>query len=292
MLVERGLDHVVHAVRDLEAAGELYDMLGFTVGSRNRHPWGTDNRIVQTAGFFVELLEVADPGKIPPQEGARFSFGAFNRDFLAEVGPGLSMLVLEGRDAAIDKLEFDTAGVGGFELFDFEREGKRLDGEAVKVAFSLAFARDPASPHAGFFTCQQRYPENFWSPDLQRHMNGTQGVVGVVFTAADPEAHVGFLSAFAGMDSRRAIDGWHILKTPRGDIDVMSDALFTERFGVPAPAGPGLRLAAIRFAVGDMDRLRRRVSSSRMSVEDIEGVVVVGPKAALGATLVFEKAAE
>lgn len=288
--MERGLDHVVHVVRDLEAAGELYDMLGFTVGTRNRHPWGTDNRIVQLPGFFVELLEIADAEKIPPQEVTRFSFGAFNRDFLAEVGPGLSMLVLEGRDAAIDKLEFDTAGIGGIDLFSFEREGKRLDGVGVKVAFNLAYARDPASPHAGFFTCQQLFPENFWSVDLQRHMNGAQSVVGVVMTAADPAAHTGFLADFAGMDARRAVEGWYILKTPRGDIDVMSDALFTQRFGVPAPSGPGLRLAAVRFGVADMDRLRRRVSSSRMSVEDIEGVVVVGPKAALGATLVFEAA--
>nr|WP_018391168.1 VOC family protein [Ancylobacter sp. FA202] len=290
MLVERGLDHVVHVVRDLEAAGELYDMLGFTVGTRNRHPWGTDNRIVQMPGFFVELLEIAEADRIPPQGETSFSFGAFNRDFLADVGPGLSMLVLEGRDPAGDKAEFDAAGFGGFDLFDFEREGKRLDGVDVKVAFSLAYARDPASPHAGFFTCQQRYPENFWSPDLQRHMNGANGVVGVVFTAADPAAHTGFLSAFAGSEARRAVDGWHIVKTPRGDIDVMSDALFHQRFGATAPAGPGLRLAAVRFAVGDMDRLRRRVSSSRMSVEDIEGVVVVGPKSALGATLVFEAA--
>ncbi|WP_428030292.1 VOC family protein [Ancylobacter sp.] len=288
--MERGLDHVVHVVRDLEAAGELYDMLGFTVGTRNRHPWGTDNRIVQIQGFFVELLEIADPEKIPPADATHFSFGAFNRDFLAEVGQGLSMLVLEGRDPAGDKLEFDAAGFGGLDLFAFEREGKRLDGADVKVAFTLAFAQDPASPHAGFFTCLQHFPENFWSPDLQRHMNGTVGVVGVVLTAADPEAHVGFLSAFAGLESRRAVDGWHILKTPRGDIDVMSDALFTQRFSVPAPGGPGLRLAAVRFAVSDMERLRRRVSSSRMSVEEIEGVVVVGPKSALGATLVFEAA--
>lgn len=288
--MERGLDHVVHVVRDLEAAGELYDMLGFTVGSRNRHPWGTDNRIVQTPGFFVELLEIADPERIVPHGETGFSFGAFNRDFLAEVGPGLSMLVLEGRDPQVDKLEFDTAGFGGLDLFDFEREGKRLDGSDVKVAFSLAFARDPASPHAGFFTCLQRFPENFWSPDLQRHMNGTSGVVGVVLTAPDPAAHVAFLGAFAGTDARRAVDGWFILKTPRGDIDVMSETLFAERFGAPAPGGPGLRLAAVRFAVADIERLRRRVSSSRMAAEDIEGVVVVGPKAALGATLVFEAA--
>ena len=54
----RGLDHLVHAVRDLDAAGELYGRLGFTVGARNRHPWGTHNRIVQLPGFFIELLAI------------------------------------------------------------------------------------------------------------------------------------------------------------------------------------------------------------------------------------------
>ena len=60
----RGLDHIVHAVRDLDAAAELYRRLGFTVGARNRHSWGTHNHIVQLPGFFIELLTVAEPDKL------------------------------------------------------------------------------------------------------------------------------------------------------------------------------------------------------------------------------------
>ena len=56
-------------------------------------------------------------------------------------------------------------------LFDFEREGRRPDGTPIKVAFSLAFASDPAAPDIGFFTCQHRYPENFWNPAFQVHPN-------------------------------------------------------------------------------------------------------------------------
>ncbi|MBS7539926.1 VOC family protein [Ancylobacter lacus] len=286
----RGLDHVVHVVRDLEAAGELYDLLGFTVGSRNRHPWGTHNRIVQTPGFFMELLEVADPHAIPEPTETTFSFGAFNRDYIGTVGAGLSMLVLEGKDPAAEKAEFDAAGFGGYDLFDFQRIGRLPDGSDVEVAFSLAFARDPASPHAGFFTCRQKFPENFWSADMQRHMNGTVGVGGVVFVADEPAAHVPFLATFAGTDFRRAIEGWHIGRTPRGTIEVMTRDLFAERFG-PAPAADaGLRLAAVRFAVKNIETARKRLSSSRMSAEEIEGLIVVGPKSALGATLVFEPA--
>lgn len=81
----RGLDHIVDAVRDLGTAAELYQRLGFQVGARNRHPpaWGTQNHIVQLPGAFVELLTVADASGIAPHASRFFSFGAFNRDFLA-----------------------------------------------------------------------------------------------------------------------------------------------------------------------------------------------------------------
>ncbi|MET0724605.1 MAG: VOC family protein, partial [Tardiphaga sp.] len=97
----RSIDHVVHAVRDLDAAAALYSALGFQVGARNRHPpaWGTQNHIVQLPGMFIELLAVADPSQIAPHASHSFSFGAFNRDFLTR-GEGLAMLVLEGGGAA------------------------------------------------------------------------------------------------------------------------------------------------------------------------------------------------
>ena len=38
----RPLDHLVLAVRDLDAAAAFYRALGFQVGARNRHPWGTE----------------------------------------------------------------------------------------------------------------------------------------------------------------------------------------------------------------------------------------------------------
>ena len=57
----RGLDHIVHAVRDLDAAAEFYRRAGFTVGARNRHAWGTHNYIVQFPGVFIELIAIGEP---------------------------------------------------------------------------------------------------------------------------------------------------------------------------------------------------------------------------------------
>jgi len=146
-----GLDHVIHAVRDLEAAAELYRRLGFTVGARNRHAWGTHNHLVQLPGFFVELLTVAEPEKLGT-DGLSALFGTFNRIFL-KTHEGLSFLLLKSENAATDAARFRSAGIGVSDAMRFEREGKRPDGSTVKVAFSLAFARDAKAPAVGFAVC-------------------------------------------------------------------------------------------------------------------------------------------
>jgi hypothetical protein len=284
--VARGLDHIVHAVHDLDAAGEAYARLGFTVGARNRHPWGTHNRIVQFPGVFIELLALGEMERIPPPRPRSLSFGAFTRDFLAK-GEGLSMLVLEGKGAQADAQAFRAAGIGDFDVFDFEREGKRPDGSTVKVAFSLAFAEDKAAPDTGFFTCQQHYPENFWNPAFQQHANGVTGVAGVVFVAENPSDHHIFLKAFAGVSDLKATSAGIAIETPRGEIQVMDPAAYRLHFAVEPPdTSRGMRLAAIRFAVRDMDLAREKAGAR---AKDHMGKLIVAPSAAHGAALAFER---
>ena len=245
----RGLDHIVHAVRDLGAAVEHYRRLGFQVGARNMHPraWGTMNHIVQLPGTFIELLSMADESGIVPHAPRQFSFGAFNRDFLKR-GEGLSMLVLEGRGAP-DADEFRERGIGDFALYEFERAGKRPDGMPIKVAFALAFASDPLAPGTGFFTCQHRHPENFWNPAFQQHANGVERVAGIVMVAEEPARHRDFLLAFTGAGGSRNTGRGFTIELSRGDIDVTPPAAFERRYGLSAPdVSSGLRLAALRFS--------------------------------------------
>jgi len=285
--IPRGLDHIVHAVHDLDAAGDVYARLGFTVGARNRHPWGTQNRIVQFAGVFIELLGIGEPALIRAAGPREFSFGAFTADFLAR-HEGLAMLVLEGKGAADDAQAFRAAGIGDFAVFDFEREGKRPDGAPVRVAFSLAFARDPLAPQTGFFTCQQHYPENFWNPVFQQHANTVTGVAGVVFVAENPADHHVFFKAFAGVSDLQASSTGVTLATPRGEIQVMEPLAYTQHFGVAPPdVAGGMRLAAIRFAVRDQAAAHAALGGNAI---ERSGKRVVGPQAAHGAALVFEGA--
>lgn len=286
----RGLDHVVHGVHDLDAAAALYRALGFNVGARNRHPpsWGTQNHIVQLPGVFIELLALADQAQIAPLGPRFFSFGAFNRDALKR-GQGLSMLVLEGHDARADSQAFREAGIGDFEPFDFEREGRRPDGTPIKVAFSLAFARDPRAPGIGFFTCHHRFPENFWNPAFQRHDNTAAGVAGVTIVAAEPSEHSDFLSALTGPSEPTVTPSGLTVKTPRGEIQVVEPAAFNQLFGqAPPDISGGARLAALRFAVQDLDATISIVRGAGIPADKHNGNLIVGPQSAMGATLVFE----
>jgi hypothetical protein len=276
----------VHALHDLDAAGEVYTRLGFTVGARNKHPWGTHNRIIQFPGVFIELLALGEMERIPPPRPRSLSFGAFTRDFLAK-GEGLSMLVLEGKGAQADAEDFRKAGIGDFDVFDFEREGKRPDGSTVKVAFSLAFAEDKRAPDTGFFTCQQHYPENFWNPAFQQHANGVSGVAGVVFVAENPADHHVFLKAFAGVSDLKSTSSGITIETPRGEIQAMDPAAYRLHFAVEPPdTSRGMRLAAIRFTAGDIELARETVGAH---AKEHMGKLVVGSATAHGATLVFER---
>lgn len=284
----RGLDHTVHAVCDLDAASDLYRRLGFTVGARNRHPWGTHNRIVQFPGSFIELLTFAEPDRLGT-DGLSTLFAAYTRDFI-ERGEGLSLQILESRDAAVDARAFRAAGIAGSEAMHFEREGKGPDGATMKVGFSLAFAEDRLAPDIHFAVCQQHYPENFWNPAFQKHANSVTGIAGVVLVAERPERHRGFLQAFVGASAVRT-EGGFAIATPRGAIEILAPAAFTGRYGVRAPdVAGGARLAALRFTAADAALMQGAPDQAGLAGLYAGNATVVGPDDAMGAVLVFEPA--
>ncbi|MBI3435523.1 MAG: VOC family protein [Proteobacteria bacterium] len=286
-MTARGLDHIVHVVRDLDATGEFYARAGFTVGTRNHNPWGTHNRIVQLPGFFIELLTLAQPEQLT-DEGIALHFGGLARDVLAR-GEGLAMLVLLSADAAKDAAAFAAAGIALSPPLRFERFGRRPDKSPVKVAFSLAFARDKRSPATGFFVCQQHFPENFWNPALQGHANGATAVLGAVLIAEEPDAHRDFLLAFAGTVEFSATPGTLRLATPRGEIEIMDAANFRRRFAAePAGGASGMRVAALRLAVRDARALDASLERGGVKAIRHHDLIVLAAPDAAGAILIFE----
>lgn len=287
----RGIDHVVAATLDLGLAADAWSRAGFQPTPLARHPWGTENRLIQLDGAFVEILGIGDGAAIPEATPGVFSFGAWNRDFLARRGDGLSMLALESVDPQADRAAFAAAGLDGYAPFGFERVAVTPDGEEVEVGFDLTFTGfdgATATPDLGFFTCRHRHPENFWRDAYKAHPNTAVALSAVVLVAPDPsDFHVG-LAAFTGVRELHASSYGLEIDTPRGRIEVLSPEAWRWRHGPETlrEDPETLVLAGLRFAVRDLEAAAKQVVSGGFAVEEhAEGFVVADLG---GITLAFE----
>jgi hypothetical protein len=251
----KGIDHLVLCGSNLEKMREKYSAVGFTLTPPAQHPFGTHNSLVQLDHVFLELLGIGQADNIPEHEPQRFSFAAFNRDFL-ESGEGFSMLVLDSEDARKDIADFQDRGLHTFEPFDFTRRAKLPGGEEVVVGFSLAFATSPQMPNCGFFCCQQHAPQYFWQKAYQTHRNGALTVLDVALVADHPESLRDFLEKFSGLRAEQAATGFKIA-TKRGDISVITPDAFANAYNSPPPdMSGGARFGGYTVGVGNSSALR------------------------------------
>jgi hypothetical protein len=289
MHASRGIDHIVHCVRDLGAAMARLEALGFTLTPRALHPFGTGNALVQLQGNFIELLAIVDPAKISAAAAGGFSFGAFCREYLAR-REGMAMLVFESHDAQADHDDFVAADLTTYPVFDFSRKAGLPDGTQATVAFSLAFVTHERMPQAAFFACQQHAPEYFWKPEYQSHSNSAQAIAEIVMVAEQPGEWRGLFEGLQGAGSVTDTGGSLAVQTARGTVTVMREANFAARFpGEHAPkdsAGPVFAAAVV--SVGDPEALRGSLAGSGIPVrEDADGRPFVPAAEAFGLVLGF-----
>jgi hypothetical protein len=257
----RPIDHLVLAVRHLDAARETYRRMGFTLTPPARHPFGTENSLALMEGSYLELLAVADPAAIAEATPPRFSFGAFNRDYLKE-REGLSMVALQSGDAAADRADFEKHNLPVYEPVRFARMAEGPDGVEREVAFSLTFTGDArAHEQAGFFTCQHHQPENLFRPEYQRHANGALRVDSAVFVTRDPADFHEFLTHFTGQHDMLSTSLNVKFDLGRGSVDVVSPVGFHAFFGEDVGPDPR-RFTAYRVAVADLAATRALLAAN------------------------------
>lgn len=286
----KGLDHLVLCVNDLETARAVYGAMGFTLTPLARHPFGTENSLVQLDGSFLELLAVGDRDAIPEHGPGRFSFAAFNRDYL-EDGEGLSMLVLDSEDARADCRDYTRRGLETYEPFDFSRMARQPDGREVTVGFSLAFVSHADMPRAGFFACQQHAPDYFWKPDFQRHENGARRLGDVILLAGDPARYESFMTGFTGVDEVSRDDGELRIQTGRGTVTMLSPEAWQRHF--PAAYAPDLgngpRLAGYRVIVDELGKARDCLEAGEIGFVQDGGRLEIGPADAFGTMIILSE---
>jgi catechol 2,3-dioxygenase-like lactoylglutathione lyase family enzyme len=278
----RPFDHLVLAVRDLDAAAQFYRRLGFQVGARNRHPWGTENHIVQLDGTFLELISTGE--SFDSASGGPFAHGLSR--YLSQ-REGLAMLVLRSQDAAADAQAFLAAGVGAGRL-DFGRKGLDAHGRPTEVAFALAFARSPLIDDAEFFVCEQKFPQNFWSKAAQVHPNGARRLAAVAMIAEGPSDHAEFLSHFTRQREMLATSLGLELALGQGErLEVLTPVAFAFRYGANA-AAPQARLAGFRVAVADLEAVRAALVEAAIPFDAQGQALVVPASAAYGVAIGFQ----
>jgi catechol 2,3-dioxygenase-like lactoylglutathione lyase family enzyme len=287
----RRLDHLVLPARDLEAQAAFYRRLGFQVGARNIHPWGTENRLVQFDGCFLELITLPQTATPPDHAPRRFSFGRHVGDRLVREGDGMGMLAISTDDAAADAHWWRQAGIAEFEPFHFGRKGKRPDGGEMEVAFDLAFTTPASMPDLCFFACRNRFPENFWNAAYQQHENGALGVASIVVTHARPIEATAFLKAYAG-GAPGGLDGGLELAFSNGSLSVLTaDAARREIADDPVFFGGAARFAAVIYRVRNLEKAKLTLLANNVP-HRLEGNRLVVPSgAAFGVLTCFEERA-
>jgi Glyoxalase-like domain len=281
----RRIDHLVICVRDLAQAALDWQKLGFTLTPTGVHPFGTSNRLAMFGNNFLELLAVTDAAAVPPAAPDKFSFAAHNQDFLATTD-GMSMLALHSTDAHADAARFKADHVSAYAPFDFGRDAVLPGGGTARVAFSLAFATNPAMPGIAFFTCQQRHPpELFWKPDYQRHPNGALRVIEVVMSAQEPAAHRDFLERVTESEAL-SVPGRLTVGDSCDRITVLDPAEIARRLpGLAGDTSP--RFCAARLAVTDLDATKRALKDNGVDFEMTGAVLLIPPAASHGLALEF-----
>jgi catechol 2,3-dioxygenase-like lactoylglutathione lyase family enzyme len=288
----RRIDHLVLPARDLEAQAAFYRRMGFQIGARNVHPWGTENRLAQFDGCFLELITLPEAAAPPEPGPRRFSFGRHVGDWLAREGDGLSMLAISSPDAPADARWWGQAGVADVEPFRFGRKGNRPDGSEMEVAFSLAFATPASMPDLCFFACQHHNPENFWNPAFQKHDNGVAGIARVVVVHPEPLQALTFLKAYAGGEPAVSEAGLD-LAMANGTLSVWTPDAAQARLGAdPALFASGsARFGAIVYDVARLDRVSLILKTNNVPHHTEKTRILVPSGAAFGVLTLFEQPA-
>lgn len=168
--VPRRLDHIVHAVDDLERAAAAYSELGFTVTPRADHPFGTSNRLVVLPGPYVEIVAVTRPERLPLR-----GFAARVARHLLHVGPGISHLVLGSDDPEAERDALGDLATG--EIFSFSRPAPQVQGQDLTATFACVLLHEPSD--LGLFLCHHRSPEAVWNAASTTHINDATRVISV-----------------------------------------------------------------------------------------------------------------
>ncbi|MDF1720333.1 MAG: VOC family protein [Minwuia sp.] len=233
--VLRGIDHLVHAVNDLEACASAFRKLGFTLTPRGRHRnMATGNYCIMFPDDYIELMGIVAPDK--PDRGLR--------DRMAVQGEGLDRCAFAVADVDAAVATLSEAGFKTRGPLELRRPLELPEGE-VEPRFRLIHFDGGEMPLLNGFICYHDTPEITRRPEWLTHANGVTRVVGLFGVADDATTVQPQWERILGKSAVSASQSGIHLSVGTHRIDIIHRENFSTVLpGVPAsdlPAGARIR---------------------------------------------------
>jgi catechol 2,3-dioxygenase-like lactoylglutathione lyase family enzyme len=276
----RGIDHVLVGVKDLAAANEQWNRLGFTSAPLGRHVGRkTGNHCILFPDDYIELIGIVDPD------------GPASRldEILRTQGDSLIASALSPTDADKAHKDLTEAGVAPQDIVLLRRPIEAPDGSPAEAQFRNFDFPLAATPGFRLFCCYHLTPDLVKQPQWLTHANGVTGVAGITVVTTDPDEVEKRLEKLFGAGSVARTDDVVTVHAGRHRLiyalakDIPD--LYPEVDGLEGRPPHGL---AIRFTVGDPALVRRQLTGQRIPfTEGDDGSLFVAPAHATGVLLQF-----
>ena len=258
------LDHVVIAVKNLDAAATTYRKLGFTLTPRGLHEGkGTGNHCIMFGSTYVELLGIVDEtgarGRLAERVDAR--------------GEGAIAIAYGADDADNSYAALRAAGIEAEPPNDLARP-LDLDGKRDMVRFRNIMLPKLALPETMQFVCTHLTPELTRARrEWQLHPSGATAVAEVIIAQDDP-AEVRVELATAKLDNTT--------------ITIDTRAAIEQRVGTAAVAGaPQTGIIGLTIRVNEVDAAAAMLDMGRIPRREANHRIVVPASAAHGVFIEF-----
>ncbi|WP_144183026.1 VOC family protein [Elioraea rosea] len=264
-----GVDHCIVLVRDLAAARDVWERLGFRTSPRGVHSahMGTANHTIMLADDYIELLGTVSE----TAQNARW------RTRLAGPGEGLVAIALRAFDAPKAAEEVAARGFPPLPVLHFGRPVALPGPGAIEATFDVFHLRDMLADELRVFFCRHNVPGATWPPGLTEHPNGAVAIESFTILAEDPRTAAEATAKLLGRTAAQA-DGAMVVETGRARL----------RFREKGTGRAGIDAIAVR--VRDLEVARAALAAGGIEPARKDGSLAVPREAANGVCLSFVRA--
>jgi hypothetical protein len=274
-----GIDHILLAVKDLEAARMGWTRLGFALSPRGKHLGrGSGNYCIMFEHDYVELFGIIGPEAASPEYVA----------FLAE-REGPMKLAWATPDSAEAASALTTLGLHPAAPRDLSRQLELPEGTAVP-RFSIVALPPNVTPGLESFLCAHLTPELMRRREWLDHPNGATGLAGITVVVPDTAPLVAPYEHLFGAGCVATTDDVVTLRVGQHRIIFATPddfaAMYPEIDVDPAAILPGV--AALTVSVTDPEATADYLANWHVSFETAgRNAVLVPPDEANSALLEF-----